>query len=283
MWRRRRLADLRRAAGALTLALVTGACAATPEESDDTAAMLGYEPPNDPIEPVNRQIFAFNRAADRYVLKPTAQAYDRLPQELRDILRNLIRHVSSPVVLANDLLQGNIDRAGDTAARTFINTFTLGTGDMASPRYPYHSEDFGQTLGTYGAGEQFYLVLPLLGPSSGRDAVGLVVDIFLNPLHYPDATATTAYNFSSTAVEGIDLRARNLGTIAELRRDSVDFYARMRSLYLQRREAQINNSTQGLPAGPGFPGDDTAAGSTGGEPLGPTTGAVEQAGTSENP
>jgi phospholipid-binding lipoprotein MlaA len=292
MMQRRRLGHLRRIAGAIALALLTAACASEPE-SDDSAAMLGYEPPNDPIEPVNRQIFAFNQAADRYVLKPAAQAYEEVPKQVRDIIRNFIRHVASPVVLANDLLQGNLDRAGDTAARMYINTFTLGLGDMASPRYPYHSEDFGQTLGTYGAGEQFYLVLPLLGPSSGRDALGLVADIFLNPLFYVDATAATAYNASSTGVEGIDLRTRNLGTIEELKRDSVDFYARMRSLYLQRREAQINNNTEGLPAGPGFAGDDTdgntaapakseAAGS-GGLGLGPTDGSTDQAASTEKP
>jgi phospholipid-binding lipoprotein MlaA len=238
------------------LALVASVSGCASQSADDDAALYGYEPPNDPIEPVNRQIFAFNRFADRTVLKPTAQAYNELPAELRDIFRNVIRHMSTPVVLANDLFQLNFDRAGNTAARMFINTFTLGTGDIAAPRYPYHSEDFGQTLGTYGAGEQFYLVLPLLGPSSGRDAAGLVVDIFLNPLRYHDGTASTAYNFSSTAVEGIDLRARNLGRLEELERDSVDFYARLRSLYLQRRQAQINNNTEGVPAGPGFAGDD---------------------------
>lgn len=292
MMQRRRLGNLRRIAGAFALALAMAACASEPE-SDDSAAMLGYEPPNDPIEPVNRKIFAFNQAADRYVLKPAAQAYDEIPAEIRDILRNFIRHVSSPVVLANDLLQGDLDRAGDTAARMYINTFTLGTGDMASPRYPYHSEDFGQTLGTYGTGEQFYLVLPLLGPSSGRDAFGMVVDIFLNPLFYVDGTATTAYNASSTGVEGIDLRAQNLGRLEELERDSVDFYARMRSLYLQRREAQINNNTEGMPAGPGFAGDDKPAEQTGGPTadkadsgamgLGLSEGSGEEADTTENP
>lgn len=245
---------------ALALFAVLSACASEPDQ-DDTAALLGYEPPNDPIEPVNRKIFAFNRTADRLVLKPTAQAYAELPPDLRDIIRNVIRHVSSPVVLANDLLQGNVDRAGNTAARMFINSFTLGTGDIAAPDYPYHSEDFGQTLGTYGSGEQFYLVLPLLGPSSGRDAAGLVVDIFLDPLHYPDATAVTAYNISSTVVEGIDLRAQNLGRLEDLERDSVDFYARMRSLYLQRRQAQIDNSAEGTAAGPGFTGGTSQAAS----------------------
>jgi phospholipid-binding lipoprotein MlaA len=239
----------------LLLVTMLGACASQPEE-DDTGALLGYEPPNDPLEPVNREILKFNLAADRAVIKPTAEAYAELPPDLRDMFRNFIRHLSSPVVLANDLLQGNTDRAGNTAARMFINTFTLGLGDIAEPRYPYHSEDFGQTLGTWGSDEQFYLVLPILGPSSGRDALGLIVDIFLNPLRYADSTAVTAYNFSSTAVEGIDMRAQNLGTLEELQRDSVDFYARLRSLYLQRREALIRNNPEGIPAGPGFAGDN---------------------------
>lgn len=255
---RRRRMSLGRTLGAVALVMLVAGCASEPE--DDAAALYGYDEPNDPIEPVNRKIFAFNRFADRTVLKPTAEAYAELPADLRDILRNFIRHVESPVVLANDLLQFNFDRAGTTAARMFINTFTLGTGDMAAPDYPYHSEDFGQTLGTHGAGEQFYLVLPLLGPSSGRDAFGMVVDTFLNPLFYHDGTASTAYSISSTAVQGIDLRAQNLGTLEELERDSVDFYARMRSLYLQRRKAQINNTTEGAAEGSALTAQDESAG-----------------------
>jgi phospholipid-binding lipoprotein MlaA len=243
---------------AIALLAFVGACASQPEE-DDAAALLGYEPPKDPIEPINRQIFAFNQVADTYVLKPAAQVYDKVPGPYRDIIRNFIRHVSSPVVLANNLLQADLDGAGNTAARMFINTFTLGFGDIAAPRYPYRPEDFGQTLGTYGSDEQFYLVLPLLGPSSGRDALGLVADIFLNPLFYHDGSASTYYSISSTAVSGIDLRARNLGTLEDLKRDSVDFYARMRSLYLQRRQAQIDNNTEGVPAGPGFAGEQAMA------------------------
>lgn len=248
---------LRHGLAALGIAAALGGCAGQTEpEVNDTAALYGYEPPNDPIEPVNRAIFAFNLEADRYVLEPAARAYDELPPELRDIVRNLIRHIGSPVILANSLLQGNLDRAGNTAARIFINTFTLGTGDMAAPDHPYRAEDFGQTLGSYGADEQFYLVLPLLGPSSGRDALGMVVDIFLDPLYYHDGTASTAYSISSTAVSGIDLRARKLGVLADLEQDSVDFYARLRSLYLQRRDAQIRNDDDAFPAGPAVSGDD---------------------------
>lgn len=238
------------------LSIFLSACASEPEE-DDTAALLGYSPPNDPIESVNRDIFDFNMRVDRAVLKPAAEAYADLPPDLRDMVRNLIRYAGTPVLLANNVLQGDIDGVGNTSARFFLNTFTLGMGDIAAAEgYPYRVEDFGQTLGTWGSDEQFYLVLPLLGPSSGRDALGLVADIFLNPLFYVDGTATTAYGASSTVVAGIDLRAQNLGTLEELERDSVDFYARMRSLYLQRRDAQISNSTEGMPAGPGFPGEE---------------------------
>jgi len=246
----------RQLVAALGLCALLAGCASEPEK-DDTAALLGYEPPNDPIESVNRDIFAFNMAVDRNVLKPTAEAYAELPPDLRDMLRNLIRYASTPVVLANNILQGDINGVGNTSARLFLNTFTLGLGDIAEAEgYPYRAEDFGQTLGVWGSDEQFYLVLPVLGPSSGRDAVGLVADIFLSPLFYVDGAATSAYGASSTAVEGIDLRAQNLGTLEELQRDSVDFYARMRSLYLQRRKAQIDNNTEGVPAGPGFSGED---------------------------
>lgn len=239
-----------RALAAAVLALGLTACAATDDPSDE-AALLGYEEPNDPLETPNRLMFAFNEAVDFAVIKPAATTYRFwIPREFRDIIRNFVRHLGTPVVLANNMLQGQWDRAEDSLARLLVNSITLGLGDLVPERHPYHSEDFGQTMAVWGADDGFYLVLPILGPSSARDATGKVVDIFFNPVTYVDGTTT--FSLSTRAVEGVDLRARNIETLDEIKRDSVDFYARMRSLYYQRRRAQIQNGDVEMSAFPGY-------------------------------
>jgi phospholipid-binding lipoprotein MlaA len=145
------------------------------------------------------------------------------------------------VILANDLLQGEWERANHTAGRFVINTATsLGLFDIVDDRYPYHDEDFGQTLAVYGVDDGFYLVLPVFGPSSARDAVGRGVDVLLDPLTYVEGAQTLSI---ATSVAGaVDSRARNLELFRDIKSDSVDFYARVRSLYYQRREAAIQNT-----------------------------------------
>lgn len=227
----------------ILLAAMLSACASTNGEGeddfDDGADLFGYEEPSDPLEPFNRAVFFFNDTVDGMILRPLAEAYDLvLPSVAKDAVRNFGRHISTPVVLVNDLLQWDLERAETTAARMVINTAVLGLGDIAPERYPYHSADFGQTLAIYGVDDGFYLVLPIFGPSSLRDGFGMGVDTFLHPLTYVDGTTT--FRISTSAASGIDLRARNLDTLDELERDSVDFYARLRSLYYQRRQAEID-------------------------------------------
>jgi phospholipid-binding lipoprotein MlaA len=237
---------LRAVLAALGLCLALAGCASTEQPDDGSGALLGYEEPNDPLETPNRLIFAVNDAVDTLILKPVAVTYDTWwPDPWKDVVRNFVRNLASPVVLANDLLQGNWARAEDTAARFFVNTATTGgLGDLVPDRHPYHDEDFGQTLATYGVDDGFYLVLPLLGPSSARDATGRVVDIFLNPLTYVEDT--TALSIGARVAGTVDQRARNLEQIRQLKADSVDFYARVRSLYYQRRQAAIENRDAGL-------------------------------------
>ncbi len=213
------------------------------EESDDDFGDLGAEPDdNDPLEVPNRMFFAFNEALDFMIIRPITVTYNFIvPRGVRNTVTNFLRNLRSPVVLANDLLQGDFDRAGTTAARFFINSTLgiLGLFDFATDEgYVYHNEDFGQTLGTYGVGEGFYLVLPILGPSSARDGTGLIVDIFLDPLTY---ILPFEYGLARAGATGLDASSRNIDTLDELREDSVDFYARIRSLYRQNRENEINN------------------------------------------
>lgn len=239
------------AAAAFALILQFGGPAlAQDSEEEDAAALLGYEEPNDPLEVPNRFVFAINETLDTFILKPLAVTYDFwMPDPLKDVVQNFVRNVSSPVILANDVMQGNWQRAEDTAARFFVNTITTGgLGDLVAERHPYHHEDFGQTLAVYGVGDGFYLVLPIFGPSSARDATGRGVDHFLDPLTYVDGG--TEFSIGVAAAGGIDSRARNLELIRDLKRDSVDFYARVRSLYYQRREAAIENRDGAGPGGP---------------------------------
>ncbi len=203
------------------------------EEIDET---------NDPLEIPNRLIFNFNRALDVLIIRPVAVTYHFwVPDKVRESIGNFLRNLSTPVILANDLLQGEGKRAGVTASRFVINSTAgiLGLFDVAEDMgYPRHSEDFGQTLGSYGMGEGIYVVLPLLGPSSARDGVGKVVDIFLDPVTY---LAPQNVALGRTVADGVQLRSENIETLDELERDSIDFYARIRSLHRQNRENEIRN------------------------------------------
>lgn len=259
---------LRTAVGVIGLSILLAACAASPQtaapapgesgptqlaqagsdsgsdawsetESDD----FGDEPDdNDPLEIPNRMFFAFNEALDFMIIRPVAVTYRYVvPTGVRNTLRNFLRNLRTPVTLANDLFQGNLERAEITFTRFFINSTIgmLGLFDIAADSgFPHHEEDFGQTMGTYGAGEGFYLVLPVLGPSSLRDGTGRIIDIFLDPLTY---LAPQEFNLGRAAATGIDYRSRNIEELDELKADSLDFYARIRSLYRQYRTNEINN------------------------------------------
>lgn len=215
---------------------------------DSESGDFGPEPSdNDPLEVPNRMFFAFNEAVDFMIIRPVAVTYRFIvPTGVRNSVRNFLRNLRTPVILANDLLQGDLERAEITFTRFFINSTIglLGVFDIAAESgFTYHDEDFGQTLGTYGAGEGFYLVLPILGPSSLRDGGGRIVDIFLDPLTY---LAPQEVGLGRAVATGIDYRSRNIEELDELKADSLDFYARIRSLYRQFRENEINN---GAPSG----------------------------------
>ena len=214
--------------------------------ANEDQELFEEEDDNDPLELLNRFVFSFNLALDTVIFRPAAATYRfLLPSEVRDSVRNALRNLSSPVILANDLLQGSLDRAETTLVRFVVNSTVgvLGLFDVAADwGYPYHDEDFGQTLGVHGVGEGFYLVLPIFGPSNPRDGVGRLVDIFLDPLTYvANANDAEEYLLGRTVIFGVDTRARNIDTLDDLRRDSIDFYARVRSLYRQSRVNDINN------------------------------------------
>jgi len=202
---------------------------------------------NDPFERFNRAIFRFNDNVDERVALPIARAYVRIvPEALRNSIHDFIYNVELPITFANDVLQLAPTRASQTVARFFINT-TLGVGGLFDPatllKMPDHHEDFGQTLGFYGIGEGPYLVLPFIGPAPPRDVAGRVVDIFFDPITYSGLREAGWWTAGREAVDLIDLRARNIDSIATLRAGSLDFYATIRSIYRQNRNAEIQNSS----------------------------------------
>lgn len=219
-------------------------CATPPS---DPVARTEFEKENDPLEPLNRAIFGFNHTIDGMFLRPAAVVYRGvLPTPVQKGVYNFLGNLRSPVVLANDLLQGEMDRAGNTAGRFAINTTVgiLGVWDAAADLWDIrgHSEDFGQTFGVWGVGEGFYFVLPFLGPSNPRDAGGLLVEYLVDPFNlWAREENVEGWMLARSLVTGVDFRARNLETIDELERTSLDYYVAIRSLYRQRRADEIRN------------------------------------------
>lgn len=250
---------------ALTLAVgLLAGCATAPRPGTDGANVAGTETgANDPLEGVNRVTYEVNSAADRVVIRPVAEIYNHvLPQEARDGVRDFLRNLRSPIIAANQLLQGDLDAAGDTVGRFVVNT-TVGFGgvfDVAghSGIAQFQDEDFGQTLGVHGVGEGPYLVLPILGPSNLRDTAGLVVDTVADPVNIAlRNTDNDGWLYARAGVTGIDARSRLIGFTDDLEKNSVDPYARLRDLYHQRRENEIANRDSGYAdAAPEIPDAD---------------------------
>ena len=200
---------------------------------------------NDPYEHTNRAIFGFDEQVDHAVARPVAVFYNHVvPGVARDGIHNVLTNLNSPVVFANDLLQGETTRAGQTLGRAVVNS-TLGIGGLvdlaAKIGVPGHDEDFGQTLAVWGLDEGPYLVLPFAGPSNPRDIAGMGGDVALDPFTYARWHNSTIYMIGRDAVAIIDLRARNVENLDQIERTSVDLYATTRSLYRQHRNAEIRN------------------------------------------
>ena len=230
---------------AASLAGLAG-CAAQQQGSAPGSPPEQQEEIPDPLEELNRAVFQLNEFLDLIILRPLSEVYRAVfPDPVRDSVRNFLRNLGSPVVFFNDVLQGQGERAQITFGRFLVNT-TLGVGGLfdvaAGMGAPYHGEDFGQTLGVWGFKPGIYLVLPILGPSTTRDAIGRVGDVFMNPLTYVYSANDLEYLPLAFGVTGaVDLRARNIELLDQLKRDALDYYILMRSIYLQIRENEIRN------------------------------------------
>lgn len=231
---------------ALAVVTVAGAALAAP---GSTGGGAGFEPApvseNDPLEPVNRLTFELNRQVLWYVARPLAKTWRWVvPRPLRDGLRNGLDNLNSPLRFGNQVLQGDAGAASRTVARLFVNT-TLGMGGLIDVAWrlgiPRRETDLGLTLGTWGVGEGPYLVLPLLGPSTPRDAFGAFAQGGADPFNLlVQNTDFAFYAFLVRFVVGnVDLYARRINELDEIEESSVDFYASLRNLYRQKRRADI--------------------------------------------
>lgn len=201
---------------------------------------------NDPLEPVNRAILEFNKVVDHFLLKPALLAYQLVPPPIRDGVHNALLNLKAPIVFAHDLLQGESNRAGDTASRFAINSTIglLGIWDPAAKWFglPGHTEDAGQTLAVWGVGEGPFLMLPVLGPSNPRDLVGMGVDSFADPFNwYARNIDADGFIYGRLGLTVLDTRDEVGGTLDALERTSLDFYASLRTIYRQRRADEIKN------------------------------------------
>lgn len=207
---------------------------------------------SDPYEATNRAIFGFNQSVDRTVLVPVANAYRAvIPGTFRDMIHDFLQNLNSPIIFANDVLQGQPGLAGATFGRALVNT-TIGFGgffDVATKwGVPYHTNDLGITLATWGVSSGPYLMLPVLGPSNPRDLFGDVADSFGDPGNIVASDHNKIWaSILRGVVSGIDERSRNIESLAEIERTSLDFYATVRSLARQRRAAQIRHQKEDVP------------------------------------
>ncbi len=236
-------------AAALLLSACIFGCATPPRDPVERAA---FERNNDPLEPMNRTILDANLFVDRILLKPATKVYIAIvPEDGRDMLHRALENLKEPVIAINNVLQGEPKRAGATIGRFAVNT-TLGlagTVDVAKAwGLAKEVGDFGQTLHVWGVPEGPYLVLPLLGPSNPRDAVGMGIDAYIDPFSFL-ATAKDLDELEITrfVLGGIDERARYMDVLDDLQKNSLDFYAQLRSLAQQRRAAELRHGAAAQP------------------------------------
>ena len=209
----------------------------------------------DCFEPLNRATFALNQGLDKAFFKPVAKGYRTLPPPIKKGTGNVLNNISSLITIPNNVLQGDLKLAGINTGRLVVNSTIgiLGIFDVASEMgFPkYVKEDYGQTLGTWGIGPGCYLVLPILGPSTIRDTAGMFINVMGgDPYYNISVNGNNEYldgelYAATKTLSAIEFRATNIESFDNLEKNSVDFYASVRSLYAQDRENKIKNNQRG--------------------------------------
>ena len=210
------------------------------------------KPTKDCFESLNRATFSLNQGLDKHIFKPVAKSYRSLPSPLRNGTSNALVNLSSLITIPNNILQGEFKTAGINTGRFAVNTTVgiLGIFDVAEKMgfSEYEKEDYGQTLGKWGVGPGCYVVLPVLGPSTIRDTAGSFMNILGGDPYYNASThgnnefLTDKVYMTTKVISGVDFRAKNIDSIDNLEKNSMDFYASVKSLYLQDRQQKITNS-----------------------------------------
>mgnify|MGYP001326673312 CR=1 FL=1 len=212
-------------------------------------------PTKDCFEKINRATFTLNQGLDKAIFKPVAKGYRKLPSPIKTGTSNALENLSSLITIPNNVLQGDFKTAGINTARLVVNTTVgiLGAVDTAEKMgFPkYVKEDYGQTFGKWGVGPGCYLVLPVLGPSTIRDTASSFVNVMGGDPYYNISTnGNNEYldgklYAATKTISAIDFRAKNIEMLDNLEKNSLDFYASVRSVYLQDRENKIKNIQRG--------------------------------------
>ncbi len=215
---------------------------------------VNAETENECFEKVSRGIFKFNQGFDNIILEPVAKAYNRLPEPIRNGTGNFTSNIATLLSIPNHLLQGEVKLAGHATGSFLINT-TVGVLGLGNPAAALglknQKEDIGQTLGTYGVGGGCYFVLPILGPTTVRDGVGMVIDnnyldAFARITWHEDKIKDVSGNkidyLGVKAASAVDFRGDNMTNFESLEKNSIDLYAATKSLFLQDRLKKIQNS-----------------------------------------
>ena len=235
----------------LSLLIATSSMAGSDGQNDLSKNTNGEI--KDCFEKVNRGIFAFNQAIDGLIFEPLAKGYLYLPSPIRSGTSNFVGNLSTLLTIPNNVLQGDFGIAGKNTLRFVVNS-TVGIVGLFDPASAiglnsYEKEDFGQTLGSWGVGEGCYVVLPVLGPSTARDAIGSLGNYMGGDAWYNVTVRNDTHYFSdfdyyaTRGVGGVDFRAKNFDDINNLEENSIDFYASVKSLYLQDRRKRILNAS----------------------------------------
>ena len=233
----------------ISLMLATNVSAGTDGENSLSKKNSGEV--KDCFEGVNRVTFKFNQVLDGVIFEPVAKAYRVLPSPVRAGTGNALDNLSSLVTIPNNILQGEFKKATVNTGRFFINTTVgiIGIFDVAKKIgfSEYEKEDYGQTFGTWGVAEGCYLVLPVLGPSTIRDVTGSFVNIlggdpwYNTSVHGNNEFLSKSDYIATKILTGVDFRAKNIDSFDNLEKNSIDFYASVKSLYLQDRQQKILN------------------------------------------
>lgn len=234
-----------RRAGVLAVALASALVLTGCETADIASRDAGY---NDPFEPRNRDVHGFNKGVDRVVIRPASRVYGTVvPGPVRGGIGNFADNLGLPAAVVNNLLQGRIQPAGRNGFRFLVNS-TFGLGGFLDPATDMglteDSTDFGETLHVWGAGEGVYLEMPLRGPSTMRDTVGTVVDIFLDPVGTALDSPEAQYVLGAEAFSLLGDRYRYSDTVDSLLYESADSYAQARLLYLQNRRFELGTEAE---------------------------------------